>query len=192
MKTLWGTGLFCLVLAACGGEHAVRLTMEEQKKLASPGIRVTAIVDEASPIVLRLLAASEAEILASGRPLDEEELASARAIGVQAPERVRVAIREQFPLPDDARLVSAASDLGLPIGTAAETGRTQGYAILLKPSVADSRAALAHELAHVAQCERLGGLRPYVHRYLIEVLAIGYAHAPLEQEAKAAEFGSNK
>ena len=42
-----------------------------------------------------------------------------------------------------------------------------------------------HELAHVAQYERLGGILPFLRRYLFECLIAGYSVALLEQEAIA-------
>ena len=174
-----------LLLAACGGEQWVRLTSDEQQRLATPGIRVNAIAAEATPVVTQLLADTEAEILASGRPLTGDELALARELGVKTPERVRVAVRERFPMPADRRFVEAAADLGLIFGTEAEVGRTQGHAILLKPTAAKSRQLLAHELVHVAQYERLGGIEAFAHEYLVELLVLGYQRAPLEQEAYA-------
>jgi hypothetical protein len=174
-----------LLLAACGGQQWVRLTPDEQQRLATPGIRVNAIAAQATPVVAKLLADTEAEVLVSGRPLDADELALARELGVKAPERVRVGVRERFPMPADRRFVEAAAELGLIFGTDVEVGRTQGYAILLKPTAANSRQFLSHELVHVAQYERLGGIEPFAREYLIELLVLGYQRAPLEQEAYA-------
>ncbi|HEX4665027.1 MAG TPA: hypothetical protein VH207_00400 [Chthoniobacterales bacterium] len=47
------------------------------------------------------------------------------------------------------------------------------------------RALVAHELAHTAQYERLGGIAPFLKQYLFECLTIGYPAAPMEQEAIA-------
>lgn len=171
-----------LLLAACVGEQWVRLTPEEQQKLATPGIRVNAIAHEATPVLADLLMATEADVLACGRPLSPDERTLARSLGVAAPEKVRVAVREQFPLPEDQRLVQASREYGLVFGTAEEVGRTQGYAILLKPGAAAS--TLSHELVHVAQTERFGGISAYAREYLVELLVVGYHRAPLEQEAR--------
>lgn len=178
-----------LLLAACVGEQWVRLTPDEQRKLATPGIRINAITTEAAPIIADMMATSEAEVLATGRPLTEDEFALARALGVAEPEKVRVAIRDAFPVPSDERLVRACRDFGLIFGSPEEVGRTQGHAILLKPAFASSRPRLAHELVHVAQFERLGGIAPYAREYLIELLVVGEKRAPLEQEATARQGG---
>ena len=174
-----------LLLAACTGEQWVRLTPDEQRQLATPGIRVTAITSEASPIVAEMMATTEAEVLATGRPLTTDELALARSLGVAEPEKVRIAVREAFPVPADERLVQAAREYGLVLGSQDEAGRTQGHAILVKPAFAASKRVLAHELVHVAQFERLGGIEAYAREYLIELLVVGEKRAPLEQEATA-------
>ena len=85
-------------------------------------------------------------------------------------------------------MANAARELGLIFGTDDEAGRTQGYAILLKPEFANSRRLISHELVHVAQYERLGGIAPYARQYLVEMLALGYSRAPLEQEAYARQI----
>jgi hypothetical protein len=42
---------------------------------------------------------------------------------------------------------------------------------------------LLHELTHVAQVERLGGLRPFLSEYLFQCMVHGYAGSAFEQEA---------
>jgi hypothetical protein len=64
-------------------------------------------------------------------------------------------------------------------------GLTAGHGILLGIRHAHDPRVLAHELAHVAQCERLG-MRAFALRYLTELLSVGYYRAPLELEADAA------
>lgn len=49
------------------------------------------------------------------------------------------------------------------------------------------RRLLAHELAHVAQYERLGGFHEFLKQYLEECISPGYPLGDLEQEAKQAE-----
>lgn len=50
----------------------------------------------------------------------------------------------------------------------------------------DSRL-LVHELAHVAQYERLGGFHGFLFQYLQECINPGYPYGSLELEAKRAE-----
>jgi hypothetical protein len=42
---------------------------------------------------------------------------------------------------------------------------------------------VAHELAHVVQYERFGGIAPFLRAYFRECLDPGYPLGPLEQEA---------
>lgn len=44
-----------------------------------------------------------------------------------------------------------------------------------------------HELRHVYQYERLGGVREFLDTYIDEVLRYGYASAPLEVDARKHE-----
>jgi hypothetical protein len=44
---------------------------------------------------------------------------------------------------------------------------------------------IVHELVHVAQYETLGGILPFLRKYLFECLTMGYAASPLELEAIA-------
>jgi hypothetical protein len=48
---------------------------------------------------------------------------------------------------------------------------------------------VVHELAHVAQYERLGGILSFLRKYLFECLTMGYVASPLELEAIAATAG---
>ena len=62
-------------------------------------------------------------------------------------------------------------------------GLTARYGIVFKTR--PTRFLIAHELRHVAQYERLG-LDGFAHRYITELLAVGYAQSPLEADANAA------
>lgn len=126
---------------------------------------------------------SEARLLREGWPLSAEEQALAREIGVRHPERVRVVVTANLPWPRDPDLRREAARLGL--DTLAEAGRAMGYAVLLKPSVAGEVQALAHELAHVEQMERLGR-EGFLRRYFAELDRVGYRCSPLEQQARSA------
>jgi len=64
---------------------------------------------------------------------------------------------------------------------------TLRYGIFIRREYWGNRRLLAHELAHVAQYERMGGVRRFLGAYLQECLNPGYPLGPLEQEAKQAE-----
>ena len=133
------------------------------------------------PLGVAWLARQERRILAEGVPLDADQLADARALGVAAPERVRVLCLPRLPLPDN-RLVRVVA---LRTGTLATgtVGLSARYGIFLREPYRHERRLLAHELVHTRQYERLGGIRPFLRQYLRECLTVGYQQAPMEWEA---------
>ena len=120
-------------------------------------------------------------MLRSGVPLSAEELADARTIGVREPERVRLLQLDKVPVPSHPMLKAAAA--AIHFLTPATCGLTLRYGIFIRSECWRERALIAHELAHVAQYERLGGIRPFLRQYLSECLTVGYPEAPMEQEA---------
>jgi len=124
------------------------------------------------PLAVTWATEQEEEIVRDGVSLSAEEIADAHAIGVKEPNRVRLLRIETIPRPLQPQL-SAACDV-IDFLTPATRGLTLGYRLLV-----------VHELAHVAQYERLGGILPFLRRYLYECLTVGYSAASLEQEAIA-------
>ena len=66
-------------------------------------------------------------------------------------------------------------------------GMTLRYGIYIRDDNLGNRRLLIHELAHVAQYERLGGFHAFLKQYLHECIDPGYPFGLLEQEAKEAE-----
>jgi hypothetical protein len=64
---------------------------------------------------------------------------------------------------------------------------TVGYGFFVRKSRRQAPTLIAHELAHVAQYERLGGISAFLVRYLAEINEYGCNDAPLELEAVAFE-----
>jgi hypothetical protein len=61
---------------------------------------------------------------------------------------------------------------------------TFGHAIVLKAESYD-RHLIAHELGHVLQYERFGGIEPFLKAYIPELVDPPYyPNGPLEQEAE--------
>ena len=60
------------------------------------------------------------------------------------------------------------------------------YGIVIREEHWGDRRLLTHELAHVAQYERLGGFRGFLKQYLEECINPGYPLGDLELEAKQA------
>ena len=131
------------------------------------------------------VAEQEEIILRGGVPLPQQLLEDARRIGVQAPERVRLMVTEEIPAPEDERLRLAAEATGLLSG--ATVGLTLRYGIFVRSDYWGDRRLVVHELAHVWQYERLGGIREFLEKYLSECVTAGYPGAPMEQEARKIE-----
>jgi hypothetical protein len=123
----------------------------------------------------------ERSVLQKGVPLSAAQNADARSIGVRHPDRVRlhrVATIATFEHPLLAPLAWATR-----FAFAQALGLTLRYAILIQNDWWGDRRLVAHELAHVAQYERFGGIAPFLNAYLRECLDPGYPLGRLEQEA---------
>lgn len=122
----------------------------------------------------------ESRIVRTGRPLDERETHDARRAGVSAPERIRVQVVDEIP----PALSRALRRLLLRLGMVESAGMCLRYGIYVEATCARSRRVLVHEMAHTAQYERIGGIWPFLRRYLRECLTDGYANSALEAEAQ--------
>lgn len=104
------------------------------------------------------------------------------AVGVRRLDDVRIIALDNIPLPSDPGLSPLATEKGLI--TDRTSGMTFGHGILLKNGEVDRRL-VAHELVHVMQYEKFGGIEAFLKEYVNEVaFAPGYPNGPLEQEAK--------
>lgn len=130
------------------------------------------------------VARQERRILDTGEALTAEQRSDAVKLGVHFPDRVRLLAIATVPLP----LSALARFAKVLVGTSFEqtSGLTARYGIFLRREFASDRALIAHELTHTRQYEDLGGIRPFLRRYLAECLGAGYLASPLEQEARQA------
>jgi hypothetical protein len=142
---------------------------------------VIAQFDRLLPLAANWVQRQEKRMLRIGVPLSDQELADARAIGVAEPDRVRLLQLDCVPFPTDAMLKAAAA--AIQFLTPKTCGLTLRYGIFVRSDCWRERALIAHELVHVAQYERLGGILPFLRQYLSECVTIGYPEAPMEQEA---------
>jgi hypothetical protein len=120
--------------------------------------------DRFAPLACQWAKQQEAYILKHGAPLAPQQVADARRVGVQDPARVRVLVVDRIPLPDDAELADAARRAQ--IITDASRGVAMGHGIIIRADSWQNRELLLHQLVHVAQCERSGGLESFVTEYL--------------------------
>lgn len=121
----------------------------------------------------------------SGRSLTEDEIALARAVGVQQPENIRVAQVDRLPLPEDPVLREAALQTGL-LGPNMD-GLTLGHSVLICRGH-ETKRLLSHEFRHVHQYEQAGSIEAFFPTYLGQIVAYGYASAPFEIDARDHEI----
>ena len=141
--------------------------------------------EELLPLACRWVEEQERNILRDGVPLDQEQLEIARKVGIRDFGRIRLLQVDEIPSPQDPVLQTAAEAAGLI--SVLTSGLTARYGIFIRSDYWGDRRLVAHELAHVAQYERLGGIEPFLRQYLTECLNAGYPNGELEEEAKALE-----
>jgi hypothetical protein len=132
-----------------------------------------------SPWLARWARGWEKRILADGEPLPVELMEFAESLGILWPEEIRVREIAEIPLPVSAFWVWLGKKVGLPVFPPG--GMAIGRGIFLAPG---NRLSLRHELVHVLQYQQLGGIKPFMDRYVFECLSQGYAEAELEIEAR--------
>lgn len=118
-------------------------------------------------------------------PLTTGQVEDARRIGIIHPERVRLRVVEEIPLPRHSELRMAAEMTGLI--SPMTIGLTLRYGIFIRADCWGERRLVVHELVHTLQYERLGGFMAFLKQYLHECITIGYPAAPMEEEAKRVE-----
>jgi hypothetical protein len=136
------------------------------------------------PIACAWAKRQETMILQKGVALSAAQVLTASRIGIAYPERVRLLAVQGMP-PQNWMLRSIGKKLGFV--SDATIGMTLRYGILIRAEHWGDRRLLIHELAHVAQYERLGGFRRFLSQYLQECISPGYPFGDLELEAKEAE-----
>ena len=133
------------------------------------------------PLAANWAAEQEARILREGAPLSTGEISDARAAGVLKPEAIRVLPVAAIPAPEHPLLKAATA--GIDFLSGRPRGLTFGYGIFVRNDCRQDRHVVAHELVHTSQYERLGGIFPFLRKYLFECFTLGYHKAPLEIEA---------
>jgi hypothetical protein len=135
------------------------------------------------PLACQWAKAQEEFILARGASLDARQMADARRAGVQDCDRVRALVVDRIPLPDNEELAEAARRTQ--IITDASRGVAIGHGIIIRADCWGDRELLLHQLVHVAQCERAGGLEPFVRQYLCDrQTCANFTIGSLEDEAR--------
>lgn len=132
------------------------------------------------PMGTRWVEKQESIILEDGRALSEWETMWAQDVGVSKPESVRILPVPRIPTPGAwiTRLFGMFGE--------GPTGMAVNYGIYLEASHATNPSLLVHELTHVAQFERLGGIEEFLEEYIRQCVRDGYWESELEQEARDA------
>jgi len=119
-----------------------------------------------APLACEWAKRQEAYVLEHGVRLNLEQVADARQVGVTEPSRVRVLVVDRILLPENKELAAAARHAQ--IITDSSRGVAMGHAIVIRADSWRNRELLLHQLIHVAQCERSGGLDNFVREYLLD------------------------
>lgn len=131
----------------------------------------------------------ERRILRDGVALSPEEKEWATDVGVGDVDKVRLLYIRVVPLPGTPVLNFFAELFKYPLSP---IGMAAGHGIFLNKDSRNDPSLLVHELVHVAQYERHGGIRPFLDQYLDECMRDGYWNAAMEHEARGAAIPFNR
>lgn len=137
------------------------------------------LADGIAPAVARWAATQERRILKEGQPLEADLLSFAGALGISRPDEIRVMKVKRIPLPVPDWMMKIGRMCRLPVF--APAGMALGKGIYVLPGYESS---LPHELVHVMQYEREGGIAGFMNLYLRQCLENGYPGSELEEEAR--------
>jgi hypothetical protein len=140
--------------------------------------------DRLAPLAGQWAKTQEQYILHHGVALTEDQTADATHAGVKNPGRVRILVVNRIPYPDDRDLAEAARSAQ--IISDASRGVAIGHGIIIRADSWSDRELLLHQLVHVAQCERSGGLEKFVSEYLMDRRSSSqnFSFGSLEDEAR--------
>jgi hypothetical protein len=139
--------------------------------------------EQLAPLAYQWVKTQEEFVLAHGNPLSPRHLADASLAGVRDCDRVRVLILDRIPLPESGELAEAARRANI----ISEGTRCVGFghAIMIRAEAWGDRELLLHNLVHIAQCERSGGLELWVKKYLLDrTTCATFTVGSLEDEAR--------
>jgi len=122
--------------------------------------------DRLLPVACAWAKTQEELILARGTPLADRYAADAERLGINDIARIRVLVVDRMPLPEDEELAQAARQTQ--IIPEASRGVAIGHGIIIRADAWGNRELLLHQMVHVLQCERSGGLEAYVRSYLFD------------------------
>ena len=135
------------------------------------------------PLAYQWCKATEAFVLTHGVPLGSRQLADANRAGVQDGSKIRLLLVDRIPLPENPELAEAARHIR--ILTEETRCVAFGHAVIIRADAWGDRELLVHNLVHIAQCERSGGLEAWVRHYLSNRRTCAqFSLGALEEEAR--------
>ena len=136
------------------------------------------------PLAYQWAKAQEEFVLTCGTPLGARHAADARRAGVQDCSRVRTLVVDRIPIPNDPALAEAARRAGIITPDTRCIGF--GHALIIRADSWGDRELIVHNLVHIAQCERSGGLESWVRQYLSDRNTCAeFSIGALEDEARS-------
>jgi len=135
------------------------------------------------PLAYEWAKRQEEFVLSHGNPLGPTHAWDAHLAGVQDCARVRVLVVDRILMPEDSKLAEAARRLRI----ITEDTRCMGFghALLIRGDAWNDRELILHNLVHIAQCERSGGLEKWVRLYLGDRIDCpNFTIGSLEEEAR--------
>src|SRR2546423_574128 len=135
------------------------------------------------PVAYEWTKKQEEFVLAQGNPLGATHAWDAHLAGVEDCARIRVLVVDRIPLPENRKLAEAARRLRI----ITEDTRCMGFghALIIRGDAWNDRELILHNLVHIAQCERSGGLEQWVRLYLGDrTNCPNFTVGSLEEEAR--------
>jgi hypothetical protein len=135
------------------------------------------------PLAYHWAKEQEEFVLARGNPLNARHTRDAVLVGVQDCARVRVLVVDRIPLPENPELAEASKRIGIITEDTRCVGF--GHALIIRVDAWNDRELILHNLVHIAQCERCGGLAQWVRQYLCDrTNCPNFTIGTLEEEAR--------
>jgi hypothetical protein len=135
------------------------------------------------PLAYQWAKAQEEFVLARGNPLGPRHARDADLAGVQDCARVRVLVVDRIALPENPELAEASKRIGIITEDTRCVGF--GHALIIRVDAWNDRELILHNLVHIAQCERCGGLEQWVLQYLGDRTSCpNFTVGAIEEEAR--------
>jgi hypothetical protein len=136
------------------------------------------------PLAYEWAKAQEEFVLTRGTSLGPRHAADACRAGIQDASRVRMLVVDRIPLPDNPELAEAARRTDIVTPETRCIGF--GHALIVRADSWSDRELILHNLVHIAQCERSGGLESWVRQYLADRNGCAeFTVGSLEEEARS-------